>query len=101
MKPPVRRTGNRQSGQKETDICAAEPPSWKSESPGWGRQLIGYIYSLSAESYLWLVKTGTFDEALQAVALAVVVFDVDQRSKTALERDVLHLHVIHLCDKAI
>lgn len=50
---------------------------------------------------LRLVKPGTFDQALQAVAFAVVVFNVDQQTKTILERNVLHLRVIHLCDKSI
>jgi hypothetical protein len=42
VKPPVRRTGNRQSGHEETDIFAAEPPSRESRSPGWGRLLTGF-----------------------------------------------------------
>ena len=50
---------------------------------------------------LRLVKPGTFDKALQAVALTIVVFDVDQEAETVLEWDVLHLRVIHLCKKSI
>ena len=35
------------------------------------------------------------------VALAVVVFDVDQKAKAIFERNILHLGIIHLCDKGI
>lgn len=35
VKPPVRMTGNRESGHKETGMCAAEPPSRRRCSSGW------------------------------------------------------------------
>ena len=50
---------------------------------------------------LRLVKPGAFDETLQAVALTAAVFDVDKQTEAILEGNVLHLWVIHLCDKSI
>ena len=47
------------------------------------------------------IKSGALDEALQAVAFAVVVFDVDQQTKAILESNILHLRVSHLGDKGI
>ena len=35
VKPPVRMTGNRESGHKETGMCAAEPPSRRRCFSGW------------------------------------------------------------------
>lgn len=35
VKPPVRMTGNRESGHKETGMCAAEQPSRRRCSSGW------------------------------------------------------------------
>ena len=49
----------------------------------------------------WLVEPGSLDQTFQAVALAVVVFDVDQKAKAIFERNILHLGIIHLCDKGI
>ena len=50
---------------------------------------------------LRLVKSSTFDQALQAVAFTIVVFDVDQKAEAVLEGNILHLRVIHLGDKGI
>ena len=48
-----------------------------------------------------LVKPGSLDQTLQAVALAVIVFNVDQKAEAILERNILHPGIIHLCDKGI
>ena len=50
VKPLVRRAGNRESGHEETGIFAAEPPSCRQRSAGWGRQLMRCYYSLNAGS---------------------------------------------------
>ena len=60
----------------------------------------GSIVDISDVS-LRLIEPGSLDQTLQAVALAVVVFDVDQKAKAIFERNILHLGIIHLCDKGI
>ena len=54
-----------------------------------------------SDTGLRLVKPGTSDKALQAVALTIIVFDVDQKAEAVLEGDVLHLRIIHLCKEGI
>lgn len=48
-----------------------------------------------------LVEPDSLDQTLQAVALAVIVFDVYQKAEAILERNILRLGVIPLCDKGI
>ena len=50
---------------------------------------------------LWLIQSGPLDKPLQAVALAVAIFDVAQEAETVLERKVLHLRAVHLRYKSI
>ena len=60
----------------------------------------GSIVDISDVSFR-LIEPGSLDQTLQAVALAVIVFDVDQKAEAILERNILHPWIIHLCDKGI
>lgn len=60
----------------------------------------GSIVDISDVSFR-LIEPGSLDQTLQAVALAVIVFDVDQKAEAILERNILHPGIIHLCDKGI
>lgn len=50
---------------------------------------------------LRLIETGIAYETFEAVGLSVTVFDIDQHPETILKSDILHLRVIHLCEKCI
>ena len=48
-----------------------------------------------------LVKSGAFDETLQAVALSVVILNIDQETEAVFKREFLHFGIVHLCDEGI
>src|SRR5699024_5755996 len=50
---------------------------------------------------IWLIKSGISDQAFQAVALAVAVFNIYQHPEAVLKRDLLHLWIRYLGTECI